>query len=258
MRVWPQLWSAGYKFLAPPSISRCIPEALLYALLWFAGLALLARREAENEALQGAVMRKHLAEAELSALQRQMQPHFLLNTMNAVLGLLESGQTSKASQMLVNLSALTRYTLTRGAVALVSVREEFELVERYIEIQKVRFGDRLCVRLYVDPQLLESRIPSFLLQPLVENAVTHGIRYNMEHCVVEASCERSGERLLLRVTDNGLGPGTSRSIGNGIGLSNITSRLELLFHDGYALQMREAEGGGCEVTVLLPLGIVLS
>ncbi len=258
VRLWPQLWSAGYKFLSPPSISRCIPEVLLYALLWFAGLTLLARREATNEALQGAVLRRNLAEAELLALQRQMEPHFLLNTMNAILGLLESGQTNEASQRLVNLSALTKDALSRGTVPLVSVQEEFDLVERYIEIQKVRFGDRLRVHLYADPQVLESRMPSFLLQPLVENAVTHGIRYNLERCVIEASCERAGERLLLRVTDNGPGPGTSRSIGNGIGLRNTTSRLELLFHDGYDLQLRQADGGGCEVTVLLPLETVMS
>ena len=187
-----------------------------------------------------------------------MQPHFLLNTMNTILGLLESEQTNEASQMLVNLSALTKYALSRDVLALVPVREEFDLAKRYLDIQKIRFGDRLCVRLYAAPQVLESRMPSFLLQPLVENAVTHGIRYNVEHCIVEASCELAGERLLLRVTDNGLGPGTSRSIGNGISLNNTISRLELLFHDGYELQMREAQGGGCEVTVLLPLGIALS
>jgi sensor histidine kinase YesM len=165
--------------------------------------------------------------------------------------------TEAADAMLERLSDLLRLTLDRIAVQEVTLREELEFVEKYLEIEKTRFGGRLQVRTSIDPATLDALVPNLLLQPLVENAVRHGIAPKLQGGHVEISSRREGDTLVVQVRDDG--PGLSQAarqaLHSGVGLSNTRARLEHLYRERFQFEFVEQSGGGLAVRIVVPFVI---
>jgi signal transduction histidine kinase len=213
-------------------------------------------RESQEQALETAHLETRLAEAQLQALQRQLHPHFLFNTLHAISALMHR-DTEAADAMLERRSDLLRLTLDRIAVQEVTLRDELEFVEKYLEIEQTRFGDRLQVRTSIDPATLDAAVPNLLLQPLVENAVRHGIAPKLQGGHVEISSRRDGDTLAVQVRDDG--PGLSQAarqaLNAGVGLSNTRARLEHLYRDRFTFEFIEQAGGGLAVRIVVPFVI---
>jgi two-component system, LytTR family, sensor kinase len=212
----------------------------------------------EREALT-ARLAAQVAEARLGALRMQLHPHFLFNSLNAITVLVRDQDTVAAGRMLDLLSDVLRQVLRADQSHEVSLADELRFLERYLAIEQVRFSDRLQVRFDVDDSLLDAAVPEFLLQPLVENALRHGIAKRADAGTVDVSARRDGESLVLSVRDNGPGPdpqGQRReSSGNGLGLANIRERLTTLYGTRGRLELRarpESDGGGTSATVTIP------
>lgn len=215
-------------------------------------------RSREQEA-QAQALRAELAQAQLQALRMQVNPHFLFNTLNAIAVLVRGGDTSKAARTLRLLSDLLRATFKGADVQMVPLREEIDLLERYLEIEQTRFGDRLRVEINVDPSVSETPVPYLFLQPLVENAVRHGIAPHAEAGVVRVTAEPAGpedDQVVLTVADSGPGFDTldpeALSDDDGVGLANTRRRLETLYGDQHAFELGTAAEGGARVTIRLP------
>jgi len=212
-------------------------------------------QEAHAQALQS-----ELAQAQLQALRMQVNPHFLFNTLNAITVLVRGGETSKAGRTLRLLSDMLRATFKGADVQMVPLREEIDLVERYLEIEEIRFGDRLRVDIDVDPDTSEVAVPYLLLQPLVENAVRHGIAPHAEAGVVRVAAYpvtvRGRKGVELTVADSG--PGFPKDgdevleMSEGVGLSNTKQRLDTLYGDTHTFELGTAAEGGARVTIRVP------
>lgn len=207
-------------------------------------------RERERRASE---LEQRLTAARLQALQMQLNPHFLFNTLNAISSLMHQN-VDAADRMLVRLSELLRRALDSRDRQEVRLREELAFLERYLEIEQTRFGARLTVERAVEDDLLDVLVPNLVLQPLVENAIKHGIERQRRAGVIRVGARLDGPDVVLTVRDNGPGlravtPGPR---GHGIGLSNTRRRLEQLYGTRQELVMRNADGGGTEVEVRLP------
>jgi two-component system, LytTR family, sensor kinase len=196
-------------------------------------------------------LQTQLAQAELGALKMQLQPHFLFNTLNAIAALLKTNPDA-AEGMILQLSDFLRVTLNNTGRPDVTLREELDFLERYLAIEKTRFQDRLSTRFRIRTEVLDARVPNLLLQPLVENAIRHGIAKDRRAGRVEVSATHEKGRLLLRVTDDGPGAPPGRVI-EGIGLTNTRDRLRHLYGDACSLEYGNAPGGGFRVSLSLPL-----
>jgi LytS/YehU family sensor histidine kinase len=198
-----------------------------------------------------AELERRLAEAKLMALQMQLNPHFLFNTLHTISALMHK-DVEAADRMTARLSELLRLALDNTDANEVPLREELDFLRRYLEIEQTRFGERLTVRLDVAPDTLEARVPNLLLQPLVENAIRHGIEPHARPGLVEVSARRDEGRLLLRVSDNGAGLKPGAAIDEGVGVSNTRARLEHLYGQAQSLEFVHPPAGGLAVSVALP------
>lgn len=210
--------------------------------------------EFRDKAITASQLESQLARAQLHALRAQLHPHFLFNTLNSIAVLMRRDVES-AEAMLHRLSDLLRITLDHATALHVSLQEELDFLERYLEIEQVRFQDRLTVAFDVDPAVLGASVPYMLLQPLVENALRHGIARRTTPGRLEIRAHPRGERLCLQVRDDGPGlvddaAGGSR---DGIGLHNTQSRLQKLYGAQHDFVLRNLAGGGLEVDVKIPL-----
>ena len=212
--------------------------------------------EAKEREAQTARLAAQVAEARLGALRMQLHPHFLFNSLNAITVLVRDKDTAAAGRMLELLSDVLRQVLRADQPHEVSLADELQFLERYLAIEQVRFSDRLAVRIDVDDVLRDAAVPEFLLQPLVENALRHGIAHRADGGVVEISATRDGDALVLTVTDNGPGQtATASRDGNGLGLSNIRERLTTLYGSRARVDLLARpprEGGGTVATVRIP------
>ncbi|MBK6458173.1 MAG: histidine kinase [Gemmatimonadetes bacterium] len=205
------------------------------------------------ESVRAARLTSDLAQAQLSALRAQLHPHFLFNALNAVVALVGEDPAA-AKRVTVRLAELLRATLAATERSSLPLREELELTRRYLEIEQVRFGERLTVDWSVDEALLDADVPAFVLQPLVENALVHAVAPRAAGGRVEIVARSVGEGLQLAVCDDGAGPQPRASTrGNGVGLRNLRDRLERLYDGLATLNLATRSGGGAEVTVVLPL-----
>jgi len=209
--------------------------------------------EAQSRALAAARLETRLAEAQLQALQRQLHPHFLFNTLHTISALMHR-DIEAADEMLARLSDLLRLTLERLGVQEVPLKEELEFLEKYLEIERTRFGDRLTVQLDVEPETLGLSVPNLVLQPLVENAIRHGIAPRVGGGRLQIVARRTGDRLWMMVRDNG--PGLSEdkldAFNHGVGLSNTRSRLAHLYPNAHRFEFHEPSDGGLAVTIEIP------
>ena len=211
--------------------------------------------KAQERALAAAQLETALAEAQLQALQRQLHPHFLFNTLHTISALMHR-DTEAADAMLARLSDLLRLTLERLGVQEVPLKEELEFLEKYLEIERTRFGERLTVDMQVEPETLDICVPNLMLQPLVENAIRHGIAPRVGGGRLQIVARLTGDRLWMMVRDNG--PGLSQAkleaFNHGVGLSNTRSRLMHLYPDQHRFEFHEPSDGGLAVTIEIPVG----
>jgi LytS/YehU family sensor histidine kinase len=202
-------------------------------------------RERERRAAQ---LETSLAEARLQALKLQIQPHFLFNTMNDISSLVRGGQGEEAIGMIAGLSDLLRYSLDRGGGTLVTLEEEVAMAGRYLDLQRMRFADRLEVEVEIPRELSRASVPVLLLQPLAENAIQHGVARSHAGGRVAVRARRDGEELRIEVFNTGrLRPG----LRPGIGLSTTLSRLAQLYGDRARFELVEG-GGGVTARVTIP------
>ncbi len=252
IRIWPGLLSAGYDKLHYFGLRRLGSEFLLYGFIVGVCLAAHLYLKSQEERLRSVELERQLSAAQLHALQMQIDPHFLFNTLNSVTALVKFDQKEEALETLANLHALLRTTLASTSPEKVTLGREVQMIESYLAIEQVRFTDRLRVDLKVDPEALRGLVPCFLLQPLVENAIRHGIAHCEGDGVLEASAERSGEHLHLYVRDNGPGVVTPPRPGHGIGLKNTRDRLAHFYRDDYDMSAQPLAAGGFEVFISIP------
>lgn len=203
-----------------------------------------------------------LARARLQTLQMQLQPHFLFNTLNTISELVHTAP-KQADRMIARLGDLLRLALENENLPEITLRQELEFLEKYLEIEKTRFHDRLTVNFAVEPETLDACLPSMILQPLVENAVRHGINSRPGAGTIEIRASRDNGTLHLAVSDDGAGlsavgaddnggDAKSERLREGIGLSNTRQRLKQLYGDRQKLILRNGAAGGLEVGVEIP------
>ena len=201
-----------------------------------------------------AQLNEQLAHAHLSALRRQIEPHFLFNALNTVSGLIREGRSDAAVDMIAALSDFLRRTLAGSSKQEVRLSDEMEFVQRYLEIQQARFADRLQVEIDIPNDLQNACVPNLILQPLVENALKHGIGKRKEGGTVRISGAAEGNLLLLNVSNDGpVLPAGWDTGERGIGVSNVRSRLRGLYGNESTFNMRDRVDGGVEVSISIPL-----
>jgi len=200
-----------------------------------------------------AALRVQLSQAQLEALKSQLHPHFLFNTLNSIATLMHC-DVATADEMLTQLSDLLRETLRYPGTHEIPLSEEIELAERYLGIVRARFRDRLTVVYHVAPDVRMALVPHFILQPLIENALEHGIALEPGPGCVTITATRDGDRLHMAIVDDGpgLAPGAANGGGNGVGLVNTRARLAELYGDRQALTLEAASPRGVRATVSLP------
>ena len=230
---------------------------LLMTYLFLIGLtyALAYRRESEARALNTSQLETRLVEAQLQALQRQLHPHFLFNTLNTVSGLIRTDPDA-ADTMIDRLGDLLRMTLHKSGIQEVSLKEELDVLEKYVEIERTRFGNRLTIDMQVQSEALDAQVPSLVLQPLVENAIRHGIAPNSRPGRITVSAERDDHDLVLQVLDNGDGlpPDRLMALNRGVGLDNTRARLEHLYRDRFEFSFSNLDRG-FRVLIRIPFDV---
>jgi len=228
---------------------RFLNQLLVYFAVLATGFArefFLRDRRRQQHAVH---LQAQLAEARLDALRMQINPHFLFNTLHAVSALVER-DPGGVRRMISRLSELLRHTIDSHATDEVPLREELAFLRRYIEIMEIRFQGRLRVDTAVDDATLDALVPNLILQPIVENALEHGVNRAAGEGQITISARRDGDRLILSVRDNGPGIGAENE--SGVGLANTRARLEQLYGDRAMLTLRNAEGGGTLAEITLP------
>ncbi len=234
------------------NINRFGMEILTYGFIFgIVGIVQFQIR-AQSEAIKSLELQKQLSAAQLRALQMQLEPHFLFNTLNAITTLVELGRQAEAVEMLAHLNAILKSTLKRTAPEKVPLSQELEIVENYLAIEQIRFADRLRIEIKVEPTALDSLVPCFLLQPIVENAIRHGIAQCEDNGVVEASARRVGNLLRLEVRDSGPRFNGHSKPGTGIGLKNTRERLAHFYQEAYEMVAQPLDTGGFEVAITIP------
>ena len=209
-------------------------------------------RQARERETQAARLSAQLAEARLSALRMQLNPHFLFNSLNAIMVLVRDQETAAASRMLELLSDVLRHVLRANRTNEIALSAEVEFTQRYLAIEQVRFSDRLHPVIEIAPETFGAAVPRFLLLPLVENALRHGIARRAEAANLQVKAWREGQDLIVTIRDDGPGLSSQGGAAGGIGLANTRARLAALYGDCASLNIAGAEGGGVIVSVLLP------
>jgi two-component system, LytTR family, sensor kinase len=263
------LWTSGLEVLlnpfaypSPPPFSHLWTEKfyngilssmVLYAAVLTVSYVLASKARLAFQQTETARLNEQLSKAQLSALRRQIEPHFLFNTLNSVSGLVREGRNDCAVSMIAGLSDFLRRTLEDSSRQEVPLQEEMDFALNYLDIQKVRFADRLQLSVDVPDELYPAKVPSLILQPMVENAIKHGIAKRAQGGLIRISASRCDGMLTLRVGNDGPSlPADWDATRSGIGISNVRTRLQSLYGSTCELSMRNRNTGGVEVSVTLP------
>jgi two-component system, LytTR family, sensor kinase len=228
---------------------RFLNQLLVYLAVLAAGFAREFFLRDQRRQRQAAHLQAQLAEARLDALRMQINPHFLFNTLHAVSALVER-DPGGVRRMIARLSELLRHTIESHATDEVPLRDELAFLRRYIEIMEIRFQGRLRVDRNIADDTQDALVPNLILQPIVENALEHGVNRAAGEGQIEIAARRDGDRLVLTVRDNG--PGLDVQNATGVGLANTRARLEQLYGDRASLELKDAEGGGVLAQITLP------
>ena len=247
---WPT-WGLYFRPLGHLSGERFSVDLTIYGFIYISCALIRLQVDARTASMQKNVLERQLSQAQLQALQMQLEPHFLFNTLNSIASLVDLHRNDEASLALGHLNTILRTALERGTPAKVPFHEELKAIESYLAIQKLRFSDRLEVRFDTSPEALDGLVPSFLLQPIVENAIHHGISRMKRGGVLETTIRRVDDKLQLRVRDNGNASGTD-SKGHGIGLRNTRERLTFFYPNVHRFKAGIRPTGGYEVFIEIP------
>lgn len=227
---------------------------VFYALVVTFGQAINYHKQFREEELRVSRLESQLSRAQLDALKMQLQPHFLFNALNSISALqLENAEA--AQEMTARLGDFLRMTLENVGAQEVTLGKEIEFLECYLDIEKVRFGRRLSTIIEIAPETLDTRVPNLILQPLVENAIRHGLSKQTAAGRINVRAARENGWLTIEVADNGAGiapENFDRILTSGLGLSNTRARLEQLYGENFRLQLERAAEGGLLVTLRLP------
>jgi signal transduction histidine kinase len=252
VRLGPEAVKADYRGLDFFCLPRFGMELLMYGLCWLACAAVNTQLVAQRDSMRSLELERELSSAHLRALQMQLEPHFLFNTLNAVTTLVELGRREQALETLAHLNTVLKLVLKRNTPSKIPLAQELEVLESYLAIEQVRFADRLRVDINLDPNTLDGLVPCFLLQPIVENAVRHGIAHCEDGGWIETSVQRVGTRMRLQVRDNGPGMNGRSANGFGLGLSNTKERLAHFYQNDYEFRTFQPESGGFQVSITIP------
>lgn len=220
--------NSGYvEFLNLTLPWRFIFGIMMYALIVMIYYLISYYRDYHEKLMQEAQLKQAVQESELSLLKSQINPHFLFNSLNSINALMIN-DTDKAREMIVELSEFLRYTVRSNENEQISLREELENIDRYLDIEKIRFGRRLVIEKMVNDECLERKIPNMILQPLYENAIKHGVNESTDEVTISTVCHAEDGRLRISISNN-FTPGSISKKGKGIGISNVQKRLMLHF-----------------------------
>jgi len=240
--TWPLKFSGGL-----------VPALILYSIILAITYVLDSRAKAAAQQTDTARLNEQLSYAQLNALQRQIEPHFIFNTLNSIAGLVRENKNDAAVRMIVALSDFLRRVAGSTNEARVRLAQEVEFLEKYLQIQEARFAGRLALDLQVPTELREARIPSLILQPLAENAIKHGIARRVQGGEVRVAASRSDGMLHLTVYNDGpLLDRDGHAVKDGIGLSNLRTRLKLLYGSNFELRLENYGITGVQVSLALP------
>lgn len=227
-------------------------NVVMYAIIIAVGQGFTYYRMQRDAQLRTSRLEASLAEARLDALKLQLQPHFLFNTLHAISSLMHK-DVEAADRMITRLGELLRGAIEKVGVQEVPLKEELEFLEGYLEIEQTRFHDRLVIKQEIDPSVLDARVPNLMLQPLVENAIRHGIEPKTGPGQITIRCARQNSTLVVNIKDDGPGLDGERSRQHkGVGLINTRSRLDQLYGDAYRLALVNGVAGGADLTLEIP------
>jgi two-component system, LytTR family, sensor kinase len=227
---------------------------ILYALVLLVGYMLDSREQFARQQAESARLSEQLVKAQLEALRRQIEPHFLFNTLNAIAGLVREKNNDVAVNMIVELSDFLRRVVSASDQQKVPLSEELAFAQKYLGIQKIRFADRLQFSVEVPPDLFSARVPILILQPMVENAVKHGVAKRVYGGTIRITAASTDGTLMLGVYNDG--PALSlpwQENHHGVGISNVHTRLKNLYGNSFEFHLRNCNSQGVEAVLSLPL-----
>ncbi len=243
---FPRLWLHTFS-------NGLLSYAILYSGILLVGYMLDSRERLSLQQTETARLSEQLLKAQLNALRRQIEPHFLFNTLNAIAGLVREKRNDTAVTMIAGLSDFLRRVLEDSNRQQVPLGEELEFAQKYLDIQKVRFVERLQCSVNVPGELLLAQVPTLILQPMVENAIKHGIAKRAQGGAIHIAAVRSNGMLKLSVYNDGPSlPASWEKEHSGIGISNMRTRLHSLYGDAFDLSLQNQNPGGVEVSISLP------
>lgn len=228
--------------------------SMIYWLILLVSYALNYYRRYRESEIKTTRLQAQLAQAELQALKMQLNPHFLFNTLHSISALVHK-DSDAADKMIARLGDFLRLTLDSAGAQEVSLQQELEFLRCYLDIERIRFKDRLTVQMSIEPQALDARLPNLILQPIVENAIRHGIAPRTSQGHIEIEARRYNSILHVQVTDNGPGlpsNGNTGSIFKGVGLANTKARLQQLYGEQHRLDLSNTSKGGLSVILEIP------
>ena len=236
-------------------LSNFLVGLVVYGLILAVGMALNYYGKYRQEELRASQLETQLAQSQLQALKMQLHPHFLFNTLNSI-SALQLVDVRAAQKMMARLGDFLRMTLDNVGAQEVTLKEEIEFLQCYLEIERTRFDKRLTTKLLIAPDTLDARVPNLILQPIVENAIRHGIAPRLAPGTISISAQRENGLLRVQVIDNGKGlaenAGKETGSGKGLGLANTRLRLEHLYGSEARLHLANAAEGGLVVTLEIP------
>ena len=253
IRAWVGTWQSTASFteaFQPLLVKTWHFNLLIYWVMVAVTSAFDYYRKYRERELQAIELEKLLVQAKLQALQMQLNPHFLFNSLHSISALMHK-DVDAADRMVSRLSDLLRAALDNTEMQEVALRDELSFLQRYLEIEQIRFGSRLRVEIDAAPETLGAKVPNLILQPLVENAIRHGIEPHARPGRIRLLARRQADELAIEVHDNGGGL-TSASPVDGVGLSNTRSRLKTLYGDAHIFEFCSPPEGGLLVRLTIP------
>jgi two-component system LytT family sensor kinase len=240
-------WRSSFLF-------QVLTYLIVYVLILTVTYVMDARERMARQMIETARLSEELSISQLAALRQQLEPHFMFNTLHSITGLVRDHKNDAAVSMIVGLSEFLRRALADSHRSQVTLEEEVEYLQRYLEIQKLRFGERLQVSVAIPAELLRAQVPNLLLQPLVENAIKHGISKRAAGGAVHISGTRQDGNVRLTVYNDGPdSPADWHTTRTGVGINNLRTRLRILHGEKSDLCLKYTEAGGAEAVVSLPL-----
>ncbi|HEY9402868.1 MAG TPA: histidine kinase [Pyrinomonadaceae bacterium] len=235
-------------------VSIIISNMLVYWVILSSSLVFLYYQQYQNESLKASKLDAQLSNARLQALKMQLHPHFLFNTLHSITALVLKNENRDAVKMINRLSELLRLTLDNIETQVLTLEDEIEFTRRYMEIERIRFHDRLAVEWEIDPQALEARVPNLILQPLVENAMRHAVDSNSGSSRIQIVARLQNDQVLMEVRDDGK---DAKKIGGqngaaGLGLKNTRARLSELYGEDYSFSLSRRENGWTIAQIVIP------